>query len=93
MNPVSYQGTTYPSQSEAARKLGVGINTIQRHLDKYGSLDKLWADPAGGCMPVTVEGRTWSSQTELARQLGVDRSTVNRWLHLYRRINALEESK
>lgn len=92
MNPVTYQGTTYPSQSEAARALGVHHNTILRHLNVHGSLDRLRSDPPGGCTPVTIAGRTWHSQTELARQLGVDKSTVNRWLHLYRRITTLEEN-
>lgn len=93
MNPVTYQGTTYPSQSAAAKALGVKSDTILRHLTLYGSLDRLYCDPNGGCRPVTIEGRTWHSQTDLARALGVDKATVSRWLHLYRRITTLEDPK
>lgn len=103
MNPVTYQGTTYPSQSAAARALGVHHNTILRHLNVHGSLDRLHDDRETTNKLVVIGRHSWGSRSALAHALGVDRSTIVRWLkptaskhqkqRLHQMVAALEESK
>lgn len=103
MNPTSYNGQTFNSQSEAARKLGVHHNTIWRHLSVHGNLDRLHDDRDTTNKPVVIGHQSWGSRSALAHALGVHRSTIVRWLkptaskhqkeRLHQMIAALEERK
>lgn len=42
-NPVVHDGIRYPSQSAAAKALGVNESTIRTHLDRYGDLSRVKA--------------------------------------------------
>ena len=83
-NLCEKDGVIYPSQSEAARALGVAESTIAYHLTKYGNLDRVGAPRAhskgGGAKPVRIGHREWPSRPEFASYLGVRVTTLRGWL-------------
>lgn len=82
-NPCTIDGVTYPSQSEAARQLGISTSCISYHLNRHGGFSR-FRKPAGGRngglkKPVTIGNRTWPSQMALARYLGISEECLRWW--------------
>lgn len=83
-NPVSHDGVIYPSETAAAKALGVTQRAISYHLNKYGHLGNMGKrmdrpDRRAG-NPVRVGSREWKSRAALARYLGRRREVVRDWV-------------
>jgi hypothetical protein len=79
--PATVRGKWYPSLTAAARAHGVRLETVIRHLARYGHLDHLnrRLSPRRRpdiSRPVTLFGRRFASVSEAAKVLGVDRKTI-----------------
>lgn len=74
--PVIIRGTLYPSQSAAARALGVAQAVVFRALDR-GTADNVGL---GRSKPVTIDGTEYPSVTAAAAALGRAKSTISKRL-------------
>lgn len=87
--PVCKDGQHWPSIRAAAADLGVTAGTLERHLARYGHLERVGKPaglpkgqaPAWRCKPVTLGNRTWPSMGALARHLGISRFQLQRRLN------------
>lgn len=78
--PTLIRGQLYPSQTAAARALGVHISTINMALQR--GTEALVGLGRRGCpgSPCYMNGKRWPSQRAAARALGVRPAAISRAL-------------
>lgn len=79
-SPTLIRGVLYPSQSAAARALGVSQSTINQALER-GTQDHVgqgrrWRSGAP-LRPCYINGHRWPSRTAAANALGVSRAAIS----------------
>lgn len=78
--PTLIRGQLYPSQSAAARALGVHPSTVCNALER-GTADKIGLAQKGRPgEPCYLNGRLWPSRAAAARALGVSTSAISQAL-------------
>lgn len=75
-----WNGQTYRGQRAVAQAAGVTRHTVSRHLNRYGTLDRLTTIPRGSSMPVTIGAHSWPSRRRLAIEMGVWDHVLRKWL-------------
>lgn len=74
------RGEIYPSQTDAARAIGVHVSTVNRALDR-GTEDNVGLGPQGHShKPCTINGQRYPSRASAARALGVTPPAICRAL-------------
>ena len=71
--PTRIRGTLYPSQTAAARALGVNHATVHSALER-GTEDKIGTSRRG--RPCYINGKRWPSQSAAARAIGVRTASI-----------------
>ena len=71
----TFEGVTYLSGAQAARRLGISETAVSRLMKREGSLRFV-----PNCKPVSIEDKFFSSVNEASSMLGISRSTLVRRL-------------
>lgn len=78
--PTLIRGQLYPSQTAAARALGVHLSTVNAALNA-GTEDRIGLGLQGSPgSPCYMNGKRWPSQAAAARALGVTPAAISRAL-------------